>query len=79
MFPAGVFTTKEKAEAWIGANHQTGCLTRYPLDESFYDWAIRVGVFAPKKEHEFGREFKGRFSCAGSEHYHYEDGEPSDR
>lgn len=75
LFPGGVFTTRELAEKWIAENSLNGCLTRFPLDEGFYDWAIRVGVFEPKKEHEFSPEFKAKFSCASSEHYHYENGE----
>jgi hypothetical protein len=73
--PAGVFTTRELAEKWIAENRLSGLLTRYPLDEGFYDWAVRQGLFKPTKEHQFTADFKGRFTCASSDHFHYEDGQ----
>jgi hypothetical protein len=50
-FPAGVFASKEGAEAWIKANKLSGCLTKYPVGVSVYDWAIAEGHWAPKQEH----------------------------
>ena len=31
--PSGVFTSREKAEAWITRHRLSGLLTAYPLDE----------------------------------------------
>jgi hypothetical protein len=39
-FPSGVFSTREKAEAWINQHGLSGVLTKYPLDEGAWDWAI---------------------------------------
>ena len=49
-FPAGVFTTKEEAEVWIAANKLSGCLTKYPVGISVYDWVIVQGYWTPKEE-----------------------------
>lgn len=35
-FPAGVFTTRELAEAWIAKHRLVGVLTKYPLDIGVY-------------------------------------------
>ena len=73
-FPSGVFTTLDAAEEWIRRNGLSGTLTRYPLNESAYDWAVSGGFFrATKPEHSLP-EFIGRFSAANQEHYHYENG-----
>ena len=73
-FPAGVFSSLEKAEAWIRSHRLAGCLTRYPLDEGSYDEAVRTRHFIPKREDQATSEFIGRFS-SGQVHFHYEDGE----
>ena len=49
-----------------------GCLTRYPLGEGIYDFAMRMEYFTPKKEYQFKSKFISKFSCASLEHYHYE-------
>jgi hypothetical protein len=74
-FPAGVFTSKEDAETWIKANKLTGCLTKYPVGISLYDWAIAEGYWAPKDERHREPQFIQRFSSAHLEHNHYEAGE----
>lgn len=73
-FPGGVFRDKNLAETWIAKHKLTGTLTRYPLDEGAYDWAIEQGLFRPKKEKERTAEFIGKFSTASQDHFHYEDG-----
>ena len=73
-FPSGVFSSREKAEAWIRANRLEGCLTRYPLDVGAYDWAVREGYFLPKRDDQRTPAFIQRFAC-GQEHYHYENEE----
>ncbi|THU39221.1 hypothetical protein FAM09_11950 [Niastella caeni] len=72
---SGVFSTKEKAEEWIKKYALTGMLTVYPIDESAYDWAIRMGYFKVKKEKESTPEFIGGFSSGSQEHFHYKNGE----
>jgi hypothetical protein len=74
-FPAGVFASKKDAEAWIKANKLSGCLTKYPVGASVYDWAIAEGHWAPKPEHHRRPQFIQRFSSAYLEHYHYKGGE----
>ncbi len=73
-FPAAIFSTKEKAEAWIALHRLSGTLTKYPIDQAIYDWAIARGVF--KSEHPYQSEpaFIQRFSSASQEHDHYESG-----
>lgn len=72
--PAAVLTTQELGEAWIAENKVTGMLTRYPLDESLYDWATRLGYFKPKREDQTTPDFRAQFTCATTDHHHYEDG-----
>jgi len=73
-FPSGVFSTREKAEAWIAAHKLSGCLTKYPLDIGVYEWVIAHGYWQPKQPHHHEAEFIQRFSSASQEHYHYEAG-----
>lgn len=72
--PAAVFTSRRLAEAWIAENGLTGMLTRYPLNESLYDWTIRLEYFKPKREDQTTSRFKGQFTSAYTDHHHYEDG-----
>jgi hypothetical protein len=78
QFPGGVFTTIDRAEAWISRHWLTGVLTAYPLDEGCFDWAVCRGITNLKaetlatKSHDPG--FIGAFSTASQEHYHYENG-----
>jgi hypothetical protein len=72
--PAGVFTTRELAEAWIASHKLTGVLTKYPLDVGLYEWAIGCGAFKPKRPDQSAPQFIGRFSSASLEHYHYSGG-----
>ena len=73
-FPAAVFSSREKAEDWIIRRRLSGTLTRYPIDEPIYEWAIALGYFKPKREDQSCAAFIQRFSSASQEHYHYEDG-----
>jgi hypothetical protein len=75
QFPSAVFTIRELAEKWIRDNKLTGILTRYPLDQSVYEWALARQYFEPRKEEHTSSTFIGRFTTASQEHYHYEDGE----
>lgn len=70
-FPAGVFTTRELAEAWIAKHGLAGVLTKYPLDVGVYEWALGCGAFKPRRPDQSGPRFVGRFSSASLEHYHY--------
>ena len=74
QFPAGVFSARDRAEAWIAARRLTGTLTRYPVDVGVYAWAVGRGAFPPRRPDQSDPEFIGRFSSASQEHYHYEAG-----
>ena len=37
-FPGAVFTSKQRAEAWISKHGLTGTLTRYPLDLGVFEF-----------------------------------------
>ena len=73
-FPAAVFSSKERADAWIAKHRLTGILTRYPLDKGVYEWTIERGYFTPKRDEQRTPSFIGRFSSAHTDHWHYEDG-----
>ncbi len=73
LFPGGVFSGRELAEAWISRKGLTGTLTEYPVDNGMYDYATAMGHFKPSKpEHETSL-FIGKFSGEGISHVHYED------
>lgn len=74
-FPSGVFLSRDIAEKWIGKHSLTGILTRYPVNQGAYDYAVASQLFCPRKPDHKSPAFIGKFSCAGFEHYHYEDGE----
>lgn len=74
-FPSAVFSSREKAEAWIKAHALSGTLTQYPVDQSVYDWAIAQGFFVPKDDRHRTAAFIQNFSSAHQAHYHYQDGE----
>jgi len=73
-FAGGLFTEIELAEEWIFAHKLTGVLTAYPINVGVYDWAVKSGSFKPHKEEQYGAEFIGKFTTAGQEHFHYENG-----
>lgn len=75
IFPAAVFTTRERAESWIALHALSGVLTKYPLDVGLYEWAVENGSFKPKRPDQSEPKFIARFSCASAEHYHYEAGQ----
>lgn len=74
VFPSAIFSTQSAGEEWIVSNRLSGTLTKYPLDEPVYDWAIRLGYFTPKQDKQKTPEFIGKFSTASQEHFHYKDG-----
>lgn len=73
-FPAAVFSTRERAEAWIAERRVSGVLTKYTLDTAVYDWAIACGAFKPSRPDHSEPRFIARFSSASQEHYHFRDG-----
>lgn len=73
-FPSGVFVDEAQARAWIRAQQLTGLLTKYPLGQGVFDWAVQQGYFTPKKPEHHSAKFIGRFTSAAMEHYHFEDG-----
>jgi hypothetical protein len=74
-FASAVFTELILAEDWIKTNKLTGVLTKYPINSGVYDWAVKEGMFNVKKEEHTTSLFIGKFTTAGQEHYHYENGE----
>jgi len=69
-FPSGVFTTKEKADAWISKYKLEGTLTQYPVDISAYDWSVDNDFFSPSKIQHRSPDFMANFS-PGRYHWHY--------
>jgi hypothetical protein len=74
QFPSAVFTTVEKADAWIAKYKLSGVLTWYPLDIGVYEWTIEKKCFLPRKDYQKTPEFIQTFSSAHTGHHHYEDG-----
>jgi hypothetical protein len=72
-FPSGVFSSRENAEAWIALHGLAGCLTKYPLDQGAYEWAIEIGTFTPRRDEQRTAAFIGRFAC-GQDHCPFESG-----
>lgn len=73
-FPSAVFSSREKAEFWIAEHRLSGCLTKYPLDASVYDWVIEQGYWTPSRPYQYEAKFVQSFSSAYLEHDHYEEG-----
>ncbi len=73
-FVSAVFTELLLAEDWISQHKLTGVLTRYPVNTGVYDWALKENMFQVKKEEHTTSQFIGKFTAAGQEHYHYENG-----
>ena len=73
-FPAGVFSTRDRAEAWVAAHKLSGTLTEYPLDVGLYDWALARGAFRPHGDEQSSAGFIQHFTSASQEHHHYENG-----
>jgi hypothetical protein len=71
-FASGVFTTRDKAEAWIHQHDLTGVLTRYSLDQGVYEWAQEKQLFRPTKPEHTQADFIQRFTSGSQEHYHYD-------
>jgi hypothetical protein len=74
MFPSGVFSSRELAEAWIQKHRLSGTLTQYPVDCGMYEHATEHNRFSPKKPEHTTSEFIGRFAGGGIDHFHYENG-----
>jgi len=73
-FPAGIWTTREAAEAWIASVDARGVLSAYTLDESAWDANVRLGLLKLSSDERSTSRFKRQFTTA-LDHYHY--GEPS--
>jgi hypothetical protein len=74
-FSSGVFSSIQKAADWINKYKLSGVLTEYPLNEGVYNWAIENNYFEVKKESQTSPLFIQNFTCAGQEHFHFENGE----
>ena len=73
QFASGVFANQERAEEWVALHQLSGLLTRYPLDEGAYQWAVSEGTFKPKRDDQKTASFIARFADS-SVHHHYEAG-----
>lgn len=73
-FASGVFTSRERAEAWIQSNKLSGTLTKYPVDIPAYEWAMSAGLFTPTRDDHRTPAFIGRFSSATQEYDHDDEG-----
>jgi hypothetical protein len=76
--PGGVFSSRARAEEWIGSRKLTGVLTAYPVDEGSFDWALRHDLVTGRaRDRGHDSAFVGSFSSASQDHAHYKDGEPA--
>lgn len=74
-FASGVFSTRERADAWIRTHRLSGTLTAYPLDEGCYDWAMRHDLVTGRaRTRGDDPAFVGSFTTAHQQHRHYVDG-----
>ena len=75
-FSGGVFSELALAEKWIKENRLSGIITKYPVDQGVFDWAIENNMHSikPEKLSEKSKQpnFIGGFTTAAQEHYHYE-------
>lgn len=74
QFAGGVFAGVTSAEEWIADHALTGVLTRYPLDQGVWDWAVEAEYFTPRQLEHSAPRFVGGFTSALQEHIHYEGG-----
>ncbi len=72
QFASGVFSTRERAKAWIEMHNLAGTLTEYPIDIGVFEHAIAQRWFTPKNDQQRSSQFIQRFSSANQEHEHYE-------
>ncbi len=73
-FAGGAFATKTIAEEWIAQHRLSGVLTKYPLDQGVWDWAVAQGRFKPTRDEHRAAEFVGGFTSAFQDHHHYVEG-----
>lgn len=71
---SGVFTSKERALAWIEHHGLTGLLTEYPLDVGAFDDALARGLFSPSQQHHGTPKHIAQFSPGRTEHLHVSNG-----
>jgi hypothetical protein len=69
--PSGVWSSRERAEAWIKRVGAAGMLSAYVLDESAYDSNVRLGMLKLTNPERSTVEFQRRFTSA-VEHEHVE-------
>ena len=77
-FSGGVFSDLESAEKWVKVNLLNGMLTRYPVNQGVFDWAVENDLhnIKPEKLAEKSKQpnFIGGFTSASQEHFNYENG-----
>ncbi|WP_223649392.1 DUF7710 domain-containing protein [Hymenobacter psoromatis] len=71
-FTSSVFASQAQAEEFIQRYRLTGCLTKYPVGISVYDWAVKEQLFEHKKPAHYEAGFIQRFTTASQEHYYYD-------
>lgn len=71
QFTSGVFSSKERAIEWIEKYGLEGLLTKYPLDQGVFDWAVENG-FTDANQRSSSAATIQKFSSAAMEHYHFE-------
>lgn len=62
--PSGMWSSRERAEAWIKRVGAAGMLSAYVLDESAYDSNIRLGMLKLTKPERSTLEFQRGFTSA---------------
>jgi hypothetical protein len=74
VLPFACFSDRIKAEQWIERVKATGVLTKMPIDQSVFDWAIENDKFSPRGPHQTSPKYQSKFTSAALEHYHYQAG-----
>jgi hypothetical protein len=74
IFPVGIFNEFELASQNIEKYKLSGILTKYPININLYEWALDNNFLEIKNESQKNPKFIEQFSCASTEHYHFEEG-----
>ena len=72
-FASGVYDSFEDAKRSISTHKMSGNLTRYSVNETAYDYAVRNDLFQPKPTQS--ESFVQNFTSDSQEHYHFHNGE----
>jgi len=72
-FPSAVFSSKQRADDWIGSKGLFGVFTLYELDVPAIERSLALGTFRPRPGEPLTADKIGRFA-GGEAHWHYENG-----